>query len=269
METRGKFLLFADVAEFGTWLDKASISRKIRLLQVHHTWLPNYSTWKPGKEFDSLASMESGHISRGFDMIGQNLTVFPDGKIAVCRPLDRIPAGIKGANDGGICVENIGNFDAGGDTMTPAQRDAIISLYARMCRRFGLTPSTDSIVYHHWYDLTTGERKNGKGSTKTCPGTAFFGGNTVDAAATNFIPLITAELANLGAPKKPVVETTKHFRVTAESLNVRDAASGSGKVVKALAKGVIVAGFNSKDGWLRIDPKAQLWVSQRFVEAVD
>ena len=43
----------------------------------------------------------------------------------ICRSLNTIPAGIKGANTYGVCIENIGNFDKGKDTMTPAQRNSI------------------------------------------------------------------------------------------------------------------------------------------------
>jgi hypothetical protein len=48
------------------------------------------------------------------------------------------------------------------------------------------------VDYHHWYDLNTGKRiaKEGTGSTKTCPGTNFFGGNTVEAFKTGLLPLL-------------------------------------------------------------------------------
>ncbi|HEY6251370.1 MAG TPA: N-acetylmuramoyl-L-alanine amidase, partial [Candidatus Angelobacter sp.] len=100
-------------------------------------------------------------------------------------------------NSHGLCIENLGDFDTGKDNMSAAQEDCIPKVNALLCRKFNLKPSTDSIVFHHWFDLVTGQRTNGAGSTKTCPGTGFFGGNTVSSAQANFIPLIVQELANL------------------------------------------------------------------------
>jgi hypothetical protein len=191
MQHQGKFLLFSP-AEFAQWLNGLSLVRKIKIVQNHHTWLPDYSTFNKVKDhFKLLASMERSHIERGFAEIAQNLTTFPDGTIAVCRSFETMPAGIKGVNQFGICIEHLGNFDAGSDAMTAAHRSTIIKVNSLLCKKFGLTPSTDSVVYHHWYDLTTGKRvKDGSPNTKTCPGTNFFGGNTIEACAKNFIPLL-------------------------------------------------------------------------------
>jgi hypothetical protein len=191
MQQHGKFILFT-IAEFAQWLNGLSLVRKIKLVQNHHTWLPDYSTFNKVKDhFKLLSGMERSHIERGFAEIAQNLTTFPDGTIAICRSFETMPAGIKGVNQFGICIEHLGNFDAGSDAMTTAHRNTIIKVNSLLCKKFGLTPSTDSVVYHHWYDLTTGKRvKDGSPNTKTCPGTNFFGGNTIEACAKNFIPLL-------------------------------------------------------------------------------
>ena len=189
MQQQGKFLLFS-IAEFSTWLSGLALVRKIKLIQNHHTWLPDYKTFsaKPNNHFPLLLSMERSHQERGFDEIAQNLTTFPDGTVAVCRSFEKIPAGIKGANAFGICMEHVGNFDAGNDAMSKAHRDTIIKINALLCKKFNLPIDTNSIVYHHWYDLTTGKRvKDGSPNTKTCPGTNFFGGNTIEACVKNFI----------------------------------------------------------------------------------
>jgi len=189
MQQQGKFLLLTP-AEFAKWLDGLKVTRTIKLVQNHHTWLPNYSTFnKSRNHFKLLTSMENSHKERGFTQIAQNLTTFPDGSIAVCRPFDDIPAGIKGANAFGICIEHIGNFDADKDVMTKIHREVILKVNAWLCKKFKLPINTDSVVYHHWYDLTTGKRvKEGSPNTKTCPGTSFFGGNTLAACEANFIP---------------------------------------------------------------------------------
>jgi hypothetical protein len=190
VDMKGKFILLTP-EEFKKWLEDNKFTRKIKLIQNHHTFMPSYTDFKKNNHFQLLQNMEAFHIrARGFQDIAQNLTTFPDGKVAVCRPINNIPAGIKGANEFGICIENLGNFDNDGDQMTEEHRNCIISVNASLCKKFKLTPSTDTIIYHHWWDLDTGIRTNGTGHVKTCPGENFFGGNSVEAAKNNFIPLV-------------------------------------------------------------------------------
>lgn len=188
-KTEGKFIVM-DIATFTEWLNDQKIGRKIKRIQNHHTWKPDYSNFRGDNHFNLLKGMRNSHLKRGFSDIAQNITTFPDGTLAVCRPLSRTPAGIRGANSGGICIEHIGNFDKGKDQMTEAHKNTIIHLNALLCATFGLEPDADSIVYHHWWDLKTAKRKNGEGSTKSCPGTGFFGGNKVGDAMEHFIPRI-------------------------------------------------------------------------------
>jgi len=264
MRTQGKFLLFDSADEFGPWLDAAAVTRVVRLVQNHHTWLPNYGQFHGTNHFALLQGMEDAHLERGFAEIAQNLTTFPDGSIAVCRSLDKIPAGIKGANTGGVCIENLGNFDAGGDAMTAAHRDAILRLNALLCRKFSLAPSTAAIVYHHWYDLNTGVRTNGTGVTKTCPGTAFFGGNRVEDAAANFVPLVEAALAAL-APVAPPAAPLGAYSVNASGLNVRTAPDPSAPVLKVLTRGVHVNAYAASGQWMRIHPTGMQWVNGAYL----
>ena len=132
--------------------------------------------------------MRNFHVNmNGWNDIGQHFTVFPDGVIVTGRSLNSDPACIKGANKGAVCVEILGNFDIGGDEMTVEQHDSVVSMFSTLCKHFNIPIDTDHILYHHWYDIFTGKRTNGSGNTKTCPGTNFFGGNTVEAATGNFI----------------------------------------------------------------------------------
>ncbi|HWZ44027.1 MAG TPA: SH3 domain-containing protein [Candidatus Saccharimonadales bacterium] len=264
-EQEGKFILF-DVAEFATFLSTLQTSRQVLLVQNHHTFIPSYSDFNGGNHFARLAAMEAAHLQRGFNEIAQNLTTFPDGTVAVCRPFDIAPAGIKGANSNGLCIENLGNFDAGHDVMTGPQRDCIIRVNALLCQRFGLMPGSNSIVFHHWYDLTTGQRTNGTGTTKTCPGTGFFGGNSVGSAEANFIPLISRELANLPqAGATPGPEVLFNAEVIADSLNVRSEPNATSPILAALARGAGVQVFEERDGWERIDPIESHWVKGSFL----
>ncbi len=210
-----------------------------------------------------LQGMEYGHLQRGFNEIAQNLTTFPDGKVAICRSFEKIPAGIKGANQSGICIEHIGNFDKGGDDMRPEHRDAILRVNALLLKKFSLAANTDTVVYHHWWDLNSGLRTNGSGSTKSCPGTNFFGGNTIEAAANNFIPEIDAMLK--GVNKAPAF--IRECEVTAGTLNVRSSPSTSGSLIKQIKQGIMVMVYEDKNDWCRIHPTQQHWVSSRFLQA--
>ncbi len=213
MEQKGKFVLMI-LDEFGPFLDAAVVHRAIHLVQNHHTFIPNYSHFTGANHFKLLEGMERAHLERGFAEIAQNLTIFPDGRVAVCRSLDKIPAGIKGANGGGICIENVGDFDTGKDQMTDEQRDTIVAVNAMLCRRFSLTPDADSIVYHHWFDLDSGQRTNGTGITKSCPGTGFFGGNRVPDAVGGLIPRIVAVMNGAAPPPPPpIVPGARHSRL--------------------------------------------------------
>ncbi|HWQ35262.1 MAG TPA: amidase [Blastocatellia bacterium] len=265
MKTQGKFLLFDDVSEFSAWLNEPAIHRRVWLIQNHHTYIPDYSSFTGTNHFPLLVGMENSHLERGFSEIAQNLTTFPDGRIAVCRALDKIPAGIKGANTGGICIENLGNFDRNRDQMTPAQRSCIIRLNAALCRRFALRASTDTIVYHHWWDLNTGKRTNGTGVTKSCPGTAFFGGNRVEDAAAGFIPLIRRAMSAVAAPALPRQVPLRAAEVTAEVLNVRAEPLASARRIKQLSRGIHVSIYEDRNNWCRIDPAEGCWVSRKFL----
>lgn len=190
MKTKGKFILFT-LTEFDSYLKEHSFARSIKVIQNHHTAVPGYAHFKGDNHFAMVEGMENFHKTHnGWSEIAQNITTFPDGTIMLCRSLDKMPAGIKGVNQYGICIEHIGNFDLNGDTMADVHKKTIIGINALFCREFKLTPDTNSIVYHHWYDLVTGVRTNGTGAVKTCPGTNFFGGNKVEDAKEKFIPLI-------------------------------------------------------------------------------
>lgn len=200
MKQKGKFLLF-DFNEFQNWLQGLEVHREIKLVQNHHTYLPDYVAFrKLADHFHWLESMEKYHKeTNGFNQIAQNLTTFLDGSIAICRSFDKIPAGIKGANQFGLCIEHLGNFDLGRDEMTEDHKATIIKLNASLCKRFNIEINTKGVVYHHWFDIITGlpVAETEPGTTKSCPGTNFFGGNTMDACSTVFLPQVQASLTTL------------------------------------------------------------------------
>ncbi|MNC05752.1 N-acetylmuramoyl-L-alanine amidase [compost metagenome] len=167
--------------------------------------------------------------TNGWKATGQNITSFEDGKIAISldRDLNTIPAGISGANTGDLCIENLDNFDKSGDTMTDAQRETIVHLYACLCEKLGITPGPSTLVYHAWYTASgawLGDYEAGK-SSKTCPGTAFWGdGNTNSAALKGFIPAVATELNKLksGEEEAMTAEEKKEFEELKAAIKERD-----------------------------------------------
>lgn len=191
MQTKNGFTAMS-AAEFGGWLAKQTVTRSIKRIQLHHTYQPDYSSWNSRPDaFYWQNSMKSYHVNgNGWADIAQQFTICPDGTIITGRSLNSAPAGITGANTGAICIENLGNFDRGGDNMTASQKEAIVTVVGELLKRFGL--STGAVTYHAWWTASGGSLGDyvaGR-SAKTCPGTAFFGGNTKAAFEANLKPLI-------------------------------------------------------------------------------
>jgi len=179
METKYGFGLYSP-AEFKQWFKTKAVARTVRFVQLHHTWVPSYAHFHGDNHFELQRGMQNTHKhNNGWSDIGQHFSIFPDGKICTGRSLESSPACIYMNNAEAICIEVVGNFDTGGDEMSDEQRSSIINVTAAICDRFNLPTSEDHVVYHHWFSFS-GVRNNGAGGNKTCPGTAFFGGNKVE-----------------------------------------------------------------------------------------
>lgn len=178
--------------EFKGYLDSLKVTRSIKTIQLHHTYEPSYDNFNGSNHLTMQKNMQTYHIkTNGWSDIGQHFTIFPDGKICTGRSINSSPAGIKGANANSICIECIGNFDAGGDEMTEEQKTSIIGVTKMLLDRFNLKANA-SVIYHAWWTASgksLGTYVRGK-SAKTCPGTNFFGGNTKEAYTKNLMPLI-------------------------------------------------------------------------------
>ncbi|MBU9712275.1 N-acetylmuramoyl-L-alanine amidase [Evansella tamaricis] len=194
--------------EFKDWLFQNDFDREINLIQQHHTWAPDYKRFNGTNHFELLQGMENHHINKmGWDHIAQNLTTFPDGKVAVSRPFNIAPEGSIGskANAHGIAIEHVGNFDKGNDVMTKEHKETIVYITALLCIKFGLTPSIDSITYHHWWNHKTEKRVLDNAQdheVKSCPGTGFFGGNSTNDAKNYFYPLVSRKIDEILASMK-------------------------------------------------------------------
>lgn len=270
METKFGFTKL-NVAEFESWIKNLRVGRTVFKVQQHHTYSPSYVHFKGNNHFELQRGMKNYHVTHnGWSDIGQHFTIFPDGSILTGRNLEKSPACITGQNANSICIENLGNFDSNGDVMTQAQKDSIIAVTAFLCSRFSLPITTNSIVYHHWFNLSTGERNNGTKNNKSCPGTNFFGGNKVNDCEAHFLPLIKQKISN--APISPVINSNfKYVVVTTKTLNVRKSFSlKSDKVTdrSAILMGSVLRVFEEKEGWLKISNSLDHWVSGKFTSPV-
>lgn len=186
-----EFKIF-DEKSFGEYINSLKIKRKIKYVQLHHTYSPSYSHFDGNNHLTLQQNMKNYHVkTNGWADIAQHFTIFPDGKIVSGRNLDASPAGIYGANSNGICIECLGNFDKGGDVMADAQKSAIVCVVKTLLEKFGLKAES-GVTYHAWWSSDgrdLGDYVRGH-SAKTCPGTAFFGGNTLTAYEKNLMPLI-------------------------------------------------------------------------------
>lgn len=264
MKKKYGFSLFTP-DEFVAWLPQQQVARTVLYVQEHHTYIPNYTHFKGKNHLEMQRGMRNVHMSmNGWSDIAQHFTIFPDGMIATGRSLEKSASCITGFNTNAICIENIGNFDHGGDAMRKEHREAILRVTAALCARFTIPVGTERLVYHHWFDLRTGARTNGGGVTKSCPGTAFFGGNKPADSQKNFIPAVAALLQSPGAP--PKTNVLWYATVTADSLNIRDAPNSRGNKINQTSFGSILRVYEEKQGWLRIAASRQEWVSGKLVQ---
>lgn len=129
--------------------------RSYKWAQVHHTYKPNHDDFT-GKNHQALQDgMRNYHMNnRGWQDIGQHLTLFPDGTFLTGRNFSTNPAGIAGYNSGAFMIEIIGNFDKGHDKLEGKQLQAALKVYNYLTTHNGST-----IMFHN-------EKAN-----KSCPGT--------------------------------------------------------------------------------------------------
>ena len=271
MKTAYGFTRFDTDEEFKNWLKNKSVTRKVTKLQIHHTGSPSYSNFfkSNGTHEDELTrqkNMKSFHVnSRGMSDIAQHFTVFPNGKIVTGRSLNSNPAGITGWNTGAICVEIYGNFDKGQDTMKDAQKKAVIMLYGELCKKFKLTPSTNTIRCHAWF--TSGGTYLGdyypSKSRKSCPGTAFMGfGNSKSAITNNFIPLVKNYISGGSASTSTSNSTSSLgvYRVNADELNVRQGPGTSYPITTVVHKGEAYTIVSMSGSWGKLKSGAG-WIN--------
>ena len=265
-------------AEFKTWIHKQG-NYKYTGLQVHHTWMPDYSCFykADGKHEDELTrqynTQQYHKKTNGWGDIAQHFTIFPNGAIVTGRKLSNTTAiGIKGWNNNKICIEIYGNFDKGKDVMTKEQKDAVITVYGELCKKFKITPSISTIRCHAWFTAGgtyLGDYNKSK-SAKTCPGTNFMGfGNSKEAIRDNFIPLIQNYISGKTTTtvKDPVACGVYRVKSPDGVLNIRKGPGASYDKVGQVKNGeaYTITKINGSWGYLK---SGVGWINLSYTEKV-
>ena len=289
MKTQNGFTLM-NKNEIASYLAKQTVTRKITRLQVHHMDLPNYSTWeKTDKKVfsephfgrtQSLNDYGRRTWGRGASdghghYIAQHFNVFPDGKITTGRNLNSKPIGIRGWNDGAICIEIYGDFDKGHDIMTKEQKKAVIALYGELCKRFKIPVNTTHIRPHCWF--TAGGTYLGKydssRSAKTCPGTNFMGYGCSPSGFAKFLAEVKAYVNGKEAPKEDDKASFKKYiaKPTVDGLAGRKGPGTEYDKVTMIDTDIavtIVGEAKAKDGGTWLKCKSGYYVNKKYMEFV-
>src|SRR5688500_19647928 len=102
--------------------------RSVTEVHLHHTWRPRQSDYRG---LATIQSMWRYHTqTNGWSDIAQHVTIAPDGQIWLCRNFNWAPASAAGFNGnniaGPIMIEMIWDFDVGKESLTPAQKEAVL-----------------------------------------------------------------------------------------------------------------------------------------------
>ena len=93
-------------------INAQNLARTVLYVQEHHTFSPDYGNFRGDNHFDLQKPRKNYHVhNNGWRDIGQHFTIFPMENFAPGAAL--LPACILGNNSYAICIENLGNFDAG------------------------------------------------------------------------------------------------------------------------------------------------------------
>lgn len=288
MRTKNGFTLLENKKDVKNWLAKQKVTRTINKLQVHHMDLPNYSTWeKTDKKvydephFGRTQSLndygkKTWNYSDGHGhYIAQHFNVFPDGMITTGRHLNSKPIGIRGWNDGAICIEIYGDFDKGKDVMSKAQKEAVIALYGELCKRFKIPVDTAHIRPHCWFTAggTYLGKYNSSRSAKTCPGTNFWGVGCSSSGFNKFLADIKAYVNGEEVPKEEAPASFKQYiaKPTVDGLSCRKGPGTEYDKVTVIDTDIavtVVDEAKAKDGGTWLKCKAGYYVNKKYMKLI-
>ena len=288
MKSKNGFILLENEKDVKEWLSKQKVTRKITRLQVHNTFLPDYTTWEKtdkkvfsephfgrAQSLDDYGKKTWGYSDGHGHYTAQNFTVFPDGKIIVSRNLNSKPIGIKGWNDGALCIEIYGNFDKGKDIMNTSQKKAVIYLYGELCKRFKIPVDTAHIRPHCHFTAsgTYLGKYDPNRSAKTCPGTNFWGVGCSPSGFNKFLADIKEYVNGKEVQASPTDDKFKPYiaRVNTNGLNARKGPGTEYDIECVLNKGIaitVVAEVKAKDGGTWCKCKAGYYTNKKYMEFV-
>lgn len=264
--------ILMDIDDFREMMIEDEIYRLVNTIIIENEPVNNYEEFHYKAHMNYLLSLDMLHRKHGLERLSYNLVIFPDGMIGYCRPLDMIPGGFGRdfSHDISICVA--GNFNEGFDVMSKEQEAVLTDVVAYLCKKMDIIPDAEHVTYANWYNLATGVIDNIEGSVdeyhKSSPGSAFFGGLSVERANTGFMPLVQVKykLNKLKSPERLSGKKVKKAIVISDSLRVRDLPQAEGHTLSILHRGTIVPVYENIQGWVRIAKKQSRWLSERFVE---
>lgn len=143
-------------------------------------------------------------------------------------------------------------------------------MIAALSKKFNFHATTNKIVYHHWFDLSSGVRNEGIRNNKSCPETNFFGGNKVMDAESNFYPLLIGFI-NDSEIKLNDNDILKYVMVTSSTLNVREQPNYKSAKVKdrnSIKYGSVLRVYKVENNWLKISNSSEHWESKRYTDKV-
>lgn len=141
------------MAQFRTHINSITVNRGIQEVVVHHTWAPTAADYRG---IETVRGVRLYHMNvRGWSDNGYHVMFSPDGKIFLCRPMERQGAHTAGRNAHTIGVSFIANFDQEEPTEYEGMQVGLQAIAALM-DRFGLEKR--DLRFHREFD------------PKTCPG---------------------------------------------------------------------------------------------------
>lgn len=216
--------------------------RKYKWAQVHHTWKPNHADFNGSNHQALQNGMRNYHVNtRGWQDIGQHLTLFPDGTFLTGRSFGINPAGVSGYNAGAFMIEMIGDFDKGKDKLEGKQLQAALKVYNYLEKHCGA-----SILFHR------------EKAAKSCPGTGIDKGKFVKAVR-NFKDDGSADVSVSGGSSTSSKPTSKWRSVGANWTGQNLRKNDRGGAVKQLQKLVGV----TADGMFGTDTEKAVKKAQR------
>lgn len=150
------------VDELIEYCKKYNWTRQIKEFHLHHTWAPTHKNFYDLKgDYQKIQmGMYNYHVKNlGWQDIGQNLSLAPDGMFILGRDFNKNPGSITNRNIGAFAIEMIGNFDIGKDKLEGKQLEAILK-FLKFFVEFKLKNDYSLIKFHNEF------------SPKTCPGSS-------------------------------------------------------------------------------------------------